>query len=125
MASERKGSSGSNKRKRAVVVTYRTTPDRVAMLRAVAASHSLSLAAYLRQREEGEAGPRSGRGMPLPAEHAIRDLIGQLGYVGNNLNQLTRAVNMGDLEEPRELAAVLSCCFDVMDDARKLLTRSP
>jgi hypothetical protein len=45
-------------------------------------------------------------------------LRGDLGYLGNNLNQLTRLANMGDLDRPRDLDAVLRRIMDLLDQAR-------
>lgn len=98
MALQRKPGQGSEKRLRDVVVQYRTTATRAAALQEAAAARGLSLAAYLREREEGSSGPRSRRRRLLPEERAVRELMGQIGYIGNNLNQLTRLGNMGDLD---------------------------
>jgi hypothetical protein len=45
-------------------------------------------------------------------------LRGDLGYLGNNLNQLTRLANMGDLDRPRDRDAVLRRIMDLLDQAR-------
>ena len=121
MAKVRREGKGSEKRQRTETIRLRLTPAEKAVIQQRANAAGKAPPAYLRLAALGDAGPRSMRARPLPAEHAVRDLIGQLGYVGNNLNQLTRAVNMGDLEEPRELATVLSRLYDLQDAFHALL----
>jgi hypothetical protein len=38
----------------------------------------------------------------------LAELRGDLGYVGNNLNQLTRLANIGDMDRPADLDSVLA-----------------
>ena len=104
----RKEGQGSEKRKRKAQALVRLDPSEAEIVRTAANDAGLSVPAYMRQRVLGSPGPRPGRPRLLPEEKAIRELIGQLGYIGNNLNQLTRAVNVGDIVEPHELAPVLN-----------------
>ena len=121
----RKDGQGSERRQRSEQHRIRLTAAERTELNHRAELAGLSVAAYVSHRAIGTEGPRSMRSAPLPAERAVRDLLGQLGYVGNNLNQLTRAVNMGDLEEPRELASVLTRLYDLQDAFHALLPRRP
>ena len=97
---------GSEKRERSIVLHTRWTPAEDQALRQAADSAGMSVASYLRHQALGTSGPRSARRLTLD-EVLIRELIGEISRVGNNLNQLTRLANMGDLEEPRDLAPVL------------------
>jgi len=45
-------------------------------------------------------------------------LRGDLGYIGNNLNQLTRLANMGDLDRPADLNRVLREALDLLKQVR-------
>ena len=90
----RKSGSGSEKRQRGVIVNYRTTPERAAALQIAAADRGLTLAAYLREREEGSAGPRLVRRRPLPDEALLRAILLELNRHGVNLNQIARVVNI-------------------------------
>jgi hypothetical protein len=52
----------------------------------------LSVGAYLRTQALGDAGPRSVRRPPVERKELAR-LLGHLGKVGSNINQLARAFN--------------------------------
>ncbi len=121
MAARREG-QGSERRQRSVKTDIRWSSAEAAALRAAAARAGMSIAAFIRQQALGSPGPRSVRRLSIDAR-AVRELIGQLGYVGNNLNQLTRLANMGDLEEPRELAPVLRKISDAADACMAALGR--
>ncbi len=121
----RKPGQGSERRQRTLRTMHRWTPAELNALRAAAEAEGLSVAAYVRRETLGDVGPRAARGRMLPEERAVRQLIGQLGYVGNNLNQLTRAVNMGDLERPAELDRALSDVLATIDRCAKVIGRGP
>ena len=106
MAKVRKTGQGSEKRQRAEQHRIRLTAAERVELNRRAAEAGMSVAAYVRHQALDTSGPRSARRFTLD-EILIRQLIGEISRIGNNLNQLTRLANMGDLEEPRELAPVL------------------
>ena len=102
--------SGSDKRQRGEAVTVRLTKDERATLDALASRSGLAVGAFMRAASFGDAGPRAQR--RPPADHkALRQLLGECGRVGNNLNQIARQLNAGgpvDVPELREaLAAYL------------------
>jgi hypothetical protein len=74
-------------------ITVRCTPETRAAYTAAAARAGLSVGAYLRVMAEGTAGPRARRRPPLERE-AIAQLLGHVGRVGGNVNQIARALNM-------------------------------
>ena len=66
----------------------------------------LGAAALLRSAALGSPGPRAVR--RPPADHrALRQILGELGRVGNNLNQIARALNRGRDEDLAALEAAL------------------
>ncbi len=114
----------SEKRQRSAMVTLRMTPGERLLLRTRAEAAGMSDAAYVRHQALGEAGPRSVRRLPVDAV-AVRHLVGRLGSVGNNLNQLTRLAHMGDLEAPGELAMVLDEVHQAADACMSALGYKP
>jgi hypothetical protein len=122
MTTSRKEGQGTEQRQRRELHAIRLTPAERAELNRRAEAAGMSVAAYVRHQALGAAGPRSGRRLSIDAV-LIRQLIGQLGYVGNNLNQLTRLANMGDLEEPAELIPVLRKIDEAADACMTALGR--
>lgn len=85
----------SEKRLRTEVIFARVTPDEKAAFLARADRAGMATAAFMRAVAIGDPGPRARRRPPV--DHvAIRQLLGELGRVGNNLNQIARAVNSGE-----------------------------
>jgi hypothetical protein len=68
-----------------------TAKDHVAISEA-AAKAGLSIGAFLRSLALGSAGPRAVRRPPIERKELAR-LLGQLGKVGSNINQLARSYN--------------------------------
>lgn len=103
----RKSRSGSEQRQRsAAPARVRLTPDERAQLDAAAERASLPVGAFIRLQCLGEAGPRAARRPPVERA-ALSQLLGQLGKAGSNLNQIARALNMGE-EPPADIAAAVA-----------------
>ena len=83
----------SNQRQRTVQVNVRLTPDELARLDALAAKARLKRASYLRQQALGDAGPRAQH-QPPADKQALAELLGQMGKIGSNVNQLAHRANM-------------------------------
>lgn len=64
------------------------------ILEAKAAEAGLSVASYLRASALSEAGPRARRA-PTIEKQALGAAIAELNRVGNNINQIARALNIG------------------------------
>ena len=124
MAKAKKEGQGTEKRQRTATIRLRLTPAEKAEIEARAERAGMASPAYLRQQALGEAGPRSVRRLPVDAI-LIRQAIGQMNYVGNNLNQLARRANMGDLDgaDARELAPVLRKINDTAEAFMSALGR--
>src|SRR5260370_11158137 len=85
-------SSGSDKRQRPSQSLVRWTKEEFARAAAKADKAGLAMAAFIRAATLGDAGPRAQR--RPPADHkALRQILGELGRVGNNLHQIARALN--------------------------------
>jgi hypothetical protein len=104
--------SGTDKRQRGVTVTVRLTADERARLDSLSSRSGLAMGAFMRAAAFGEAGPRAQR--RPPADHrALRQLLGECGRVGNNLNQIARQLNTGGTTDVPELRAALAAYLDI------------
>jgi|SRR5579862_842973 len=104
--------SGSDKRQRGEAVTVRLTKDERATLDALASRSGMAAGAFMRAAAFGDAGPRAQRRPPV--DHvALRQLLGECGRVGNNLNQIARALNAGGSIDVPELRAALAAYLDI------------
>jgi hypothetical protein len=98
--------SGSEKRQRTRRISVRLTAEEFNAVAQKADTAGLGTAALLRSAALGSAGPRAVR--RPPADHrALRQILGELGRVGNNLNQIARALNRGRDEDYAALEAAL------------------
>jgi hypothetical protein len=77
---------------RTKLIPVRCTAEERAAIKAVADKAGLSVGAFLRAAALGDAGPRSVRRPPIERKELAR-LLGHLGKVGSNLNQLAHAFN--------------------------------
>jgi hypothetical protein len=101
--------SGSETRQRSGVLGVRLTDTERAKVEADAQALGLSASGYARALLLGAVTPGTQR-RPLPSAEELARLLGQLGKVGSNLNQLTKLGNQGQLVPPSSLAA---CIDDV------------
>ena len=84
----------SSKRQRTRQCLVRLTEEEYDRVQAKADQSGMACAAFLRAAALGDAGPRAQR--RPPADHqALRRLLGELGRVGNNLNQIARSLHRG------------------------------
>lgn len=83
----------------------RCTADELAILNAAAERAGLTVGAFMRKQCLGEAGPRAVRRPPVE-QAALSQLLGQLGKAGSNLNQIARALNMGEEISADHAAAI-------------------
>ena len=85
-------SQGSEKRKRTCPLTIRLTPDERATIEAAAERAGLACGSYARRVLLGAPTPRQVRRPPAERRELAR-LLGELGRVGNNINQVARAMH--------------------------------
>lgn len=114
----------SETRQRTETLFARVTPDEKSAIQARADRAGLASAAFLRAIALGEAGPRARRRPPV--DHVvIRQLLGELNRVGNNINQIARSLNSGeDLNIP-ELREALAAYVKVADAIYVALNKEP
>lgn len=82
----------SEARQRQEQVKLRCTKDEFNAIAAKASAAGMTTAAYARATMLGDAGPRAQRRLPADAQ-LLRQVLGQLGRVGNNLNQIAYHLN--------------------------------
>jgi hypothetical protein len=73
-------------------ISVRCTAKERSKIDDAARQAGFSIGAYLRARALGDAGPRAVRRPPVERKELAR-LLGHLGKVGSNLNQLAHAFN--------------------------------
>jgi len=106
--------AGSDKRRRLRQSLVRWTDEEFNALAAKADKAGLAVAAFMRAAALGDAGPRAQR--RPPADHkALRQILGELGRVGNNLNQIARALNAGEQAHLPELKDTLRAYLVLRD----------
>lgn len=107
-----KVASGSDKRQRGETVTVRLTKDERDTLDALSSRSGMAAGAFMRAAAFGDAGPRAQRRPPV--DHvALRQLLGECGRVGNNLNQIAHNLNAGRPVNVPELRAALAAYLDI------------
>lgn len=85
---------GTNKRQRTKQCLVRLTSDEYACVAEKADRAGLPTAAFLRAAALGEAGPRAQRRVPADRQALLR-ILGQLGKIGSNINQIAKRLNSG------------------------------
>lgn len=89
-----KAHHGSQQRQRQKGVRAAVTPDEYTAIENRARAAGLSTAAYLRACALGDKGPRSQRRPSVEIEQ-FGKAIAELNKIGNNVNQIAHAVNLG------------------------------
>jgi len=117
-------SHGSETRVRSKHLTIRLSPDERARIDADAARAGLMPGSYARQVLLGAPAPRQVRRPPVERRELAR-LLGELGHIGGNLNQIARGVNFGDGLDMYELTHLLADLAPVRDAILKALGREP
>lgn len=92
-----KSRSGSETRKKSIPVTSRYDEAEFAELEEAASRAGLTRASYQRVQSLAVPKTRSTRRAPIDRE-MLAKLLGQLGKIGSNLNQIARAANMDRAE---------------------------
>ena len=115
-------SHGSEKRVRDKHLTIRFSPDERASIDQAADRSGLTPGSYARQVLLGAPAPRQVRRPPIERRELAR-LLGELGHVGSNLNQIARLGNVGEDIDAVELATVIADLATVREAILKALGR--
>jgi len=109
-------SHGSEKRARTTHLTIRFSPEERATVDEAAARAGLTAGSYARQTLFGAPQPRQVRRPPVERRELAR-LLGQIGRIGGNVNQLARTANRGLPITRREVAEALNDLRAIRDCA--------
>jgi type II secretory pathway component PulM len=89
--------SGTEKRKRSKTYSVRLSDEEQVKARAIVNHTGLSLAAYIRHKIFDAPLPRAVRRPPAELK-AVVQLLGELGRIGSNVNQLAKHANAGRIQ---------------------------
>ncbi len=117
-------SHGSEKRVRNRHLTVRLSDDERAAVDAAAERAGLTPGSYARQALLGGPAPRQVRRPPVERKELAR-LLGEIGHIGGNLNQLAKDKNSGVLVYEGESAAAYRAILEMRDAVLKALGRAP
>ena len=117
-------SHGSEKRIRDRHITVRLSADERGIVDAAAERAGLTPGSYARQALLGGPAPRQVRRPPVERRELAR-LLGEIGKIGGNLNQLAKAVNSGVLVYGSEIDAELGGLKEVRKAILAALGRTP
>ena len=87
-------------------ISIRLSVEEMAQLDAIAGERGVSKAGYVKSRVFGHPIPRASK-RPKTVEADLRQLLGLMGKLGGNANQIARLVNSGSLTEGRAAADAL------------------
>jgi Bacterial mobilisation protein (MobC) len=116
--------TGSEKRARSKHLTIRLTPDERAKIDADAERAGLTAGSHARQVLLGAKTPRQVRRPPVERQELAR-LLGSLGHVGGNLNQLAHRFNSGLPTDRQEVLEAIRSLNPVRDAVLRALGRDP
>jgi hypothetical protein len=116
--------SGTEKRIRNSTLPVRLSTEERGHVEAAAERAGLAASSYARQVLLGAPAPRQVRRPPVERKELAR-ILGELGKVGSNLNQLTKGVNSGIVPYGNEIEAALGGLQDVRTAILKALGRAP
>ena len=112
--------AGSEKRQRLKGYFVRCSAKELQEIDAKADAAGYTPPAFLRFAALGSAGARAKRKPPVDLV-ALRQLLGHLGKIGSNLNQIARALNAGGTPDIPELKTALTDYQKIRDAIFKLL----
>lgn len=122
---ERAKRSGSEKRQRQHSLTVRFNAAEHAAVVAQAEAIGLSAASFARTQLLDVPPPRAARRPPVERAQ-VAQLLGHIGKVGSNINQIAKTLNTGKGSlAQRDLAEALGAVMDMREACLKALGRQP
>jgi Bacterial mobilisation protein (MobC) len=117
-------SHGTEKRVRKRILPIRLSDEEHAVIDKAAERAGLVVSSYARQALLGAPVPRQVRRPAVERRELVR-LLGELGHIGGNLNQLAKAANSGTIVYGGEIDAALRGLAEARDAILKALGREP
>lgn len=115
---------GSEKRIRDRILTVRLTAEERAAIDEACEQAGLAAGSYARRALLGAPTPREVRRKPADRRELAR-ILGALGKIGSNINQLAAASNAGVLLYAAEVAAAADAVVEMRDAVMQALGREP
>ncbi len=117
---------GSNKRQREKQFVVRCTKDEFNEIAANARDAGLKGGAWLRAKglTKGDPGPRSQHIPPVENEVLIK-IMGALGRLNNNVNQIAHNLNRGEFYDATDLRLILKDYAGIRDHIFQALGKEP
>lgn len=109
----------SETRQKGRVVPFRVTVEEYAELTRLAERSGLTIGSFVRSRSLEQPTTRARR-KPAIEQVAVSQLIGELGRVGNNLNQLAKKANAGNFAA-QEILAALAVIHEIGKTAKQTM----
>jgi hypothetical protein len=106
--------SGSNRRKRHYTLSARFDESEAKRVRSNAAKAGVAVAALIRQAVLDLPPPRAAR-RPTVDHQAVARLLGELGKIGSNLNQIAKHANAGRDITDGTVASIELALRDLME----------
>lgn len=117
--------SGSETRQRTVSVAVRLTEAEHAELLRRADEVGLSVASFVRVQVLDVPPPRAARRPPIDRTMAAQ-VLGQLGRIGSNINQIAHAFNAGVVTPaPADVAGAMAAVLDMRAACLQAMGRKP
>jgi len=116
--------SGSETRVRGKLIGYRASDAEYAEAHEKASRAGLTVASYARAMMHSKEPVRA---VPLPVidRKLLRELLGELGKIGSNVNQLARASNARHAIKPEEVSAFFEAFIELREAVLVALSREP
>ena len=111
----------SETRKKVEFVGVRLTPNEMALCKARAEEAGLTVASYFRDIVLGDEAETQGRKVPSLDQTLISQLLGQIGKVGSNLNQIAKRLNEGGSVAAERVTAEISEVARLREDIFKAI----
>jgi len=116
-------SQGSEKRVRTAHLTVRLTPDERGSIDDAAERAGLTSGSYARAVLLGAPAPRQVR-RPRVDRKELARLLGQIGHIGGNLNQLAKAANCNEFVDPQQVREALASIRSIREGILDAMGRS-
>ena len=118
--------TGTEKRQRGQVISFRVSPEEYDGIAQEADRAGVTVGTFARDVLIGADAPRRVRRPPAEKAELVR-LLGAIGKVGSNVNQLAHKANTGQIRvmDPIVLAHVQDDLESLRDDLMRALGRQP
>lgn len=114
----------SQKRQRDKQIKTPCTMEEFNAIAVKANAAGMTRGAYSRTVLLGDAGPRAQRRLPIDRK-ALLQILGQLGRIGGNINQIARNLNTGEKAHIPELRQALKAYLDIRNTIFAALGLNP